>query len=160
MKRNAVFFVLIPFLLCCASCTKETRFGLFELERRLNEIDTEYAFDTECLFRKEGVYHIIYRTEKGTLLLKATEDDHQRLCRISLSTVDKDRNTAGCFSSFSCALVDLFLPEDARAGTRDVLRLEDPGSFFRDETLTASYERYQAVLFKSTEGVSLMLEYE
>ena len=158
MKRIAALACLLDLVLLFSSCSRETRYGVFELERRLKEVSSEYAFDSEDMFRKEGVYHIYYCTEKGTMLLKAGEDERRRLQFLSLTTTDVE--AADLFSAFSCTLIDMFIPEDARADVRAALLLEDPGSFFVDETLTAEYGRYKAVFFKSVKGVSLMLKYE
>ena len=155
---RSVALLLALTLLC--SCARAQRFGVFELEKRLCEADKTYAFDTEGMFRKEGVYHIFYRTENGTLLLKARENEKQRLTDLSLTTIQTDADTAKAFSALACALADVFLPEEDRADAKAALLLADPDSFFRDETLTAEYGRYSAVFFKSVKGVSLMLKYE
>ncbi len=151
--------VLLALLLLCA-CARAKRFGVYEMERRLCEVDKSYAFDTEGMFRKEGVYHIFYRTDNGTLLLKAREDEKQRVTDLSLTVMQTDAEAAARFSALACALTDVFLPEEARADAKVSLQLCDPDSFFRDETLTAEYGRYQAVFFKTVKGVSLMLKYE
>ena len=150
--------VLLALTLLC-SCARAQRFGVWELEKRLCEADGKYAFDTEGMFRKEGIYHVFYRTENGTLLLKAKEDGKQRLTGLSLTVRQTDPATAAAFSALACTLSDVFLPEENRADAKAALRLADPGSFFTDETLTAEYGRYQAVFFKTTQGASLMLEY-
>ena len=157
IPRCAALFLALT-LLC--SCARAQRFGVLELEKRLCETDKRYAFDTEGMFRKEGVYHVFYRTENGTLLLKARENEKQRLTDLSLTVQQTDPETAAVFSALACALADAFLPEEARADARTALRLADPGSFFRDETLTAEYGRYRAVFFKTAQGASLMLRYE
>ena len=159
---KTVRLILAPLLalaLLC-SCARTQRFGVWELERRLCEADTKYAFDTETMFRKEGVYHIFYRTENGTLLLKAKEDEKQRLTELSLTVQQTDADAAGAFSALACAVTDVFLPPNARADARAALRLSDPATFFRDETLTAEWGRYNGVFFKTTQGASLMLRYE
>ncbi|MBQ6117591.1 MAG: hypothetical protein IJK98_00010 [Clostridia bacterium] len=157
IPRCAVLFLALT-LLC--SCARAQRFGVWELEKRLCETDKKYAFDTEGMFRKEGVYHVFYRTEKGTLLLKAREDENQRLTDLSLTVQQTDPETAAAFSALACTLTDVFLPAEDRADAKASLRLSDPDSFFRDETLTAEYGRYRAVFFKTAQGASLMLRYE
>lgn len=158
MKCVKVCAALLVLTWLCA-CARSQRFGVWELEKRLCEADKTYAFDTEDIFRKEGVFHIFYRTENGTLLLKAREDDKQRLVDISLTTTETDAAAAAAFSAFACVLTDVFLPEEARADVKVSLLLTDPDAFFRDETLTAEYGRYQAIFFKTTKGVSLILKY-
>ena len=148
--------VLLTLALLC-SCARADRFGVWELEQRLRETDRAYAFGTESMFRKDGVYYIFYSTVHGTLLLKAKEDDKQRLTDLSLTTAQTDADTAARFSALACALTDVFLPEDARADAKASLRLADPSSFFSDETLTAVYGRYRAAFFKTAHGASLML---
>lgn len=159
---KTVRMILLPLLaaaLLCA-CARPQRFGVYELEKRLCEADENYAFDTQTLFRWKGVYHIFYRTENGTLLLKASEDEKQRLTFLSLTTIQTDAATAEAFSALACTLADVFLPEEARADAKASLKLANPAAFFRDETLTAEYGRYSAVFFKTAKGVSLMLTYE
>ena len=157
MKRVTAIFLIPIILLFGSSCASDARFGIFELERRIKEENEIYAFDTEGMFRREGVYHIFYRTEKGTLLLKVKEDDKQRVCFLSLTTADTDEETATYFSALACILSDVFLPQDVRSDARSLLRLDDPRSFFRDETLTGEFGRYKAVFFKSVQGASILL---
>ena len=148
--------LLLAGLLC--SCARAERFGVWELERRLCEADKNYAFDTDTMFRREGVYYIFYPAGGGTVLLRAAEDARQRLELISLTLTDPD--AAEDFAALACAVTDVFLPQDARADIKAQLQLTDSATFFRDETLTASYGRYSAVFFKTVKGVSLMLRYE
>ena len=124
------------------------------------EVDTKYAFDTETMFRKEGVYHVFYRTENGILLLQAEEDDRQRVCGISLTATETDRVSAGAFCALAGTLADLFLPEETLADAHMALGLDDPDRLFTDETLRVTFGRYQAVLFKTAKGSSLMLRFE
>ncbi len=160
MKTLRIFLLplLAAALLC--SCARPQRFGVYELEKRLCATDKNYAFDTETMFRKEGVFHIFYRTENGTLLLKAKEDEKQRLTELSLTVQQTDADTAAAFSALACALADAFLPEKDRADARAALGLAEPDTFFTDETLTAEFGRYRAVFFKTAQGASLMLRYE
>ena len=160
MKKITVILFVLALLAVGCSCARENRFGVFELERRLCEINKTYAFDAEGMFRKEGVYHIFYPAGKGTLLLKVREDNRRRIEYLSLTAADADEDTSNGFSALACALTDVILPEDARADARFLLRLEDPATFFVDETLTAEYGRHKVVFFKSTKGISLMLRYE
>ena len=159
MRRLAIPVALLLVGLLC-SCARAERFGVWELERRLREADKNYAFDTDTMFRKEGVYYVFYPAGGGTLLLKAAEDEHQRLTFVSLTVTGTDADAAADFSALACTLADVFLPEEARDDARAALKLADPDTFFRDETLTAAYGRYGAVFFKTTQGVSLMLKYE
>ena len=159
MKCVKLCAALLALISLCA-CARAQRFGVWELEKRLCEADKAYAFNTEDMFRKDGVYHIFYRTENGTLLLKAREDDKQRLTDISLTTIQTDEASAQAFSGLACALAGVFLPEEYRADARAALRLEEPAAFFTDETLTAVCGRYEAVFFKSVKGSSLMLKYQ
>ena len=159
MKSTKILSALLAMALL-GGCTQARRFGVYELEKRLCEVDAHYAFDTESLFRKDGAYHIFYRTEHGTLLLKAAQDEKQRLTDLSLTTTATNDDTAAAFSALACAITDIFLPEENRSDARMALGLSDPGTFFRDETLTAEYGRYQAVLFKTAKGISLMLHYK
>ena len=138
MKRLAIPIALLLAGLLC-SCARAERFGVWELERRLCVADKNYAFDTDTMFRKEGVYR-------------------QRLRFVSLTMTGTDADAAADFSVQACTLADVFLPEEARADARAALRLAAPDTFFRDETLTAAYGRYEAVFFKTTQGVSLMLQ--
>lgn len=157
MKTVRTVMILLAVSLLC-SCTRAERFGVWELERRLREVDQQYAFDTQTMFRKDGIYHVFYRTDAGTLLLKAAEDERRRLTFVSLTAADTD--AAQSFSALACAVTEVFWPEEARADVTAQLQLADPDTFFRDETLTAGYGRYDAVFFKTTKGVSLMLRYE
>ncbi|MBQ6065927.1 MAG: hypothetical protein IJK89_03820 [Clostridia bacterium] len=157
MKTIRAVMVLLSVSMLCA-CTRAERFGVWELERRLREADEQYAFDTQTLFRKEGVYHVFYRTDAGTLLLKAAEDERQRLTFVSLTATDA--GMAEDFSALACAVTEVFWPREALADVTAQLQLADPGSFFRDKTLSAEYGRYRAVFFQTTKGVSLMLRYE
>ena len=158
MKCMKVCAALLAMISLCA-CARAQRFGVWELEKRLCEADKKYAFDTESVFRKEGVYHIFYRTENGTLLLKAKEDEKRRLTDLSLTLASTDPDAAAAFSALACTLADVFLPEENRADAKASLKLADPAAFFTDETLTADYGRYQAVFFKTQKGASLMLRY-
>ena len=160
MKKRGAVLCLAAIMLVCASCAREARFGIWELERRLKETNVAYAFDTESMFRKEGVYHVFYRTENGTLLLKAEEDGQRRLRGISLTATETDRASAGAFCALAGTLADLFLPEEARTEAHAALGLDDPGRLFADETLTFSCGRYEAELFKSAKGSSLLLRYK
>ena len=157
MKPVRAVMVLLSVSLLCA-CTRAERFGVWELERRLCETDKNYAFDTGTMFRQEGVYHVFYRTDAGTLLLKAAEDERGRLTFVSLTATEAD--AAQSFSSLACAVTEVLWPAEARAEVAALLRLADPDTFFRDETLTAECGRYGAVFFKTTKGVSLILRYE
>ena len=157
MKPVRAVMVLLSVSLLCA-CTRAERFGVWELERRLCETDKNYAFDTGTLFRQEGVYHVFYRTDAGTLLLKAAEDERGRLTFVSLTATAADASED--LSVLACAVTDVFWPEGGRADAKAQLRLTEPETFFRDETLTAEYGRYCAVFFKTAKGVSLMLRYE
>ena len=141
-----------------ASCARAERFGVWELERRLRETDKTYAFDTETMFRREGVYYVFYPSGSGTILLKAAEDERQRLNFVSLTVTEAD--AAAEFAALACAVTEVFLPREGRADMETNLRLKDPATFFTDETLSASYGRYEAIFFKSTKGVSLLLRYQ
>ena len=159
MKKRLVTLFLLIVCIALPSCAKSPRFGVFELERRLCELDKAYAFDANGMFRKEGVYHVFYRTNQGTLLLKAKEDTNGRLIFISLTTTDVSTEMAERFGSFAITLTDLSFPQEARSDVCAALRLNDPASFFADETLTYKIGRYQAVFFKSGKGISYMLTY-
>ena len=157
MKTVRAVMILLSVSLLCA-CTRAERFGVWELERRLRETDEQYAFDTETMFRKEGVYHVFYRADAGTILLKAAEDERQRLTFVSLTVTDRD--AAERFSALACAVTDAFWPQEALADVKARLQLADPVALFRDETLKVSHGRYSAVFFKTVKGASLMLRYE
>ena len=159
ISLKTVRLLLLPLLLAGAlcACARAERFGVWELERRLREADKNYAFDMRTMFRKEGVYYVFYPAGGGTVLLKAAEDERQRLDLVSLTVTDRD--AAEDFSALACAVTEVFLPPDAAAEAKAQLQLADPATFFRDETLTASYGRYSAVFFKTVKGVSLMLRY-
>lgn len=160
MRRYLILpAALLTAALLLSSCARAERFGFRELERRLCETDKKYAFDTETTFRREGVYHVFYQEDGQSLLLKAAEDENCRLTFVSLTAIAADGGTAERFSALACALSDVFLPQEARADARASLQLADPGTFFRNETLTAEYGRYGAVFFKTEEGISLMLRY-
>lgn len=159
MKHTKLLAVILAMGLLCG-CTRARRFGVWELEKRLCEADKSYAFDTEGMFRKEGAYHVFYRTENGTLLLKAKEDGKQRITDVSLTLASTDPDAAAAFSALACTLADVFLPEENRADAKAALKLADPATFFTDETLTAACGRYRAVFFKTLKGASLMLRYE
>ena len=156
MKPTKLIAVILVLGLLCG-CTRARQFGVWELEKRLCETDKKYAFDTESMFRKEGAYHVFYRTENGTLLLKVKEDEKQRITDISLTLASTDPDAAAAFSALACTLADVFLPEENRADAKAALKLADPATFFTDETLTAEYGRYQAIFFKTRKGASLML---
>ncbi len=158
MKRYATFFAVLLSVSLLCSCTRAERFGVWELERRLREADQQYAFDTQTMFRKDGVYYVFYPAGNGTVLLKAAEDERLRLTFVSLTATDAD--AAEDLSALACAVTDVFWPEEDRADAKAQLRLAEPGTFFRDETLRAEYGRYCAVFFKTAKGVSLMLRYE
>ena len=158
MKHTKLLAVILAMGLLCG-CTRAQRFGVWELEKRLCEADKSYAFDTEGMFRKDGVYHVFYRTENGTLLLRMQEDKKQRLTDLSLTLASAEPDAAAAFSALACVMTDVFLPEEDRADAGAALGLADPASFFTDETLTAEYGRYSAVLFKTVKGVSLLLRY-
>ena len=157
MKPVRAVMILLSAALLCA-CTRAERFGVWELERRLCETDKNYAFDTQTMFRQEGVYHVFYRTDAGALLLKAREDERRRLAFVSLTATEAD--AAEDFSALARAVTEVFWPREALADVTAELQLADPATFFRDETLTAEAGRYSAVFFKTTKGVSLMLRYE
>lgn len=158
MKTTKLLPLLMAFALLC-SCARTQRFGLGELERRLCKADRRFAFQMEDVFRADGIYHVFYRTDNGTLLLKVTEDERRRIDGISLTMTGTDEDTARAFSDLACALTEVFWPEEHRADAKAALGLADTAAFFTDETLTAACGRYEAEFFKTAQGVSLMLRY-
>ena len=158
IKTTKLLTVLTALALLC-SCARTQRFGLAELERRLCKADRRFAFQTEDVFREDGIYHIFYRTDNGTLLLKVKEDERRRIDGISLTMAGTDKDAARAFSDLACALTEAFWPEENLADAKAALGLADPAAFFTDETLTAACGRYEAEFFKTAQGVSLMLRY-
>lgn len=159
MKKTAFLLLLAAAWLLSPGCTKEKRFGIAELSRRLAAHEEAYAFAVPDALLSDGYYHIAYSLEsEDDLLLSLCEDADGRLTRVLL-TASQENAPAEEFCAFAAVLTAVFCDVSDREA-REMAQeagLHDKNDLFTDQKGTAARKRYSYTFFSTPLSVTVLL---